>query len=95
MEKFKDNILFYFKEYSKFNKILSEKTEFANENKHFQKLINKKDLSISFILFSHIKNYFEGYSIEEVFNLNENTNFLSNSNKNKINDDKYDLLYYW
>ena len=95
MERFKDMILFYFKEYSKFNKILSEKTEFANENKHFQKLINKKDLSISFILFSHIKQYFAGNSIDELFNLNENTNFLSDSNKSKINDDKYDLLYYW
>ena len=95
MERFKDMILFYFKEYSKFNKILSEKTEFANENNHFQKLINKKELSISFILFSHIKQYFAGNSIDELFNLNENTNFLSNSNKNKINDDKYDLLYYW
>ena len=83
----------YSKEYSNFNKILKEKIKSEKNNNSFQKLIDNKDLFISFIMFSHIKNYISGNLFE--CDINQNYNFLLDFMKNKIKDYKYDLLYYW
>ena len=95
MEKCKEMIAIYLEEYSDFNKIISEKIKNEKDNNSFIQLKDKKYFLISFIMFSHIKNYIAGNSFEEIFNINENSNFLLNSVKNQIKAYKNDLLYYW
>ena len=93
MKKCNEMISIYFKEYTHYNKILSEKIKSEKYENNFQKLIDNKDLVISFIMFSHIKNNIDEISFE--FNINQNYNFLLNFMKNQIKDYRYDLLYYW
>ena len=93
MKKCNEMISIYFKEYTHYNKILSEKIKSEKNENNFQKLIDNKELAISFIMFSHIKNNIDEISFE--FNINQNHNFLLNFMKNQIKDYRYDLLYYW
>ena len=96
------NLKNYLKEYQIFKQIITEKmltVKDKNKDKDAPNIsIDDKDLSISFIFFSHFKQNFFNENIENIKEKNEKIdyhNIIINFIENSINNYKYNLLYYW